>query len=491
MLYHISNAKFGFIHGRTNMFIGREKEQKKLYQALESDHSEFVAVYGRRRVGKTFLIRQTYSEVMVFQHTGLVVGNTRRQLQEFCQSLEDAGFEGKCTASDWHEAFHLLARFLNTCREGKKVVFLDELPWMDTPRSEFVSALDHFWNGWCSARSDIVLVVCGSATSWIIEKIIKNYGGLHNRITRSLQLMPFTLQECETYVKAKGLNWNRLQILECYMAMGGIPHYWSFLEKGESVAQALDRLFFAETGELHNEFNALYASLFRQPAAYLKIVTALSEKRSGIPKKELVQSVKLSENGHLTQILESLEHCGFIRYYQAIGKKVKDGLYQLIDPFTLFYFRFMKDGRMRGENSWMNILNSSKYRVWTGLAFEQVCLLHLLQMKKALGISGVNTHSSSWFHPGSSEDNGIQIDLLIERADQIINLCEMKYSKTDFIVTKEYERQLYQKMEIFMHHVMPKQAIHLTLVTTYGLKENLHSSVFQSVIMLDDLFDPL
>jgi len=473
------------------MFIGREKEQLKLLQALESDRSEFVAVYGRRRVGKTFLIRQAYSKSMVFQHTGLVVGNTRRQLREFCQSLVDAGWEGKCKMADWHEAFHLLARFLNACPKGKKVVFLDELPWMDTPRSEFVSALDHFWNGWCSTRTDIVLVVCGSATSWIINKIIKNYGGLHNRITRSLQLLPFTLQECEAYANAKGLHWNRQQILDCYMAIGGIPHYWSFFEKGESVAQGLDRLFFAEDGELHNEFNALYASLFRQPDAYLAIVTALAEKRCGVTKKELVDATKLTENGRLTHILEALEHCGFIRYYQAIGKKVKGGLYQLIDPFTLFFFRFMRDGRLKGENAWLNILNSSKYRVWSGLAFEQVCLLHLPQMKKALGISGVNTLCSAWIHAGNVVEEGVQIDLLIERADQIINLCEMKYAKSDFIVTKEYERKLLQKMELFMHHVMPKQAIHLTLVTTSGLKENLHSSVFQSIVTLDDLFAPL
>jgi len=471
------------------MFIGRENEQRKLRQALETDTSEFIAVYGRRRVGKTCLIRETFGEQLVFQHTGLVSGNMKRQLHEFCMSLKDAGFEGKCVARDWYEAFHLLAGFLAARRPGKKVVFLDELPWMDTPRSEFVSALDHFWNGWCSARHDIVLVVCGSATSWIIEKIIKNYGGLHNRLTRSLLLLPFNLHECELYAEAKGLHWNRMQILECYMAMGGIPHYWSFIEQGESTAQAIDRLFFTEEGELRNEFDALYASLFRQPEPYLAIVDALSGRNGGLGKKDIARKTGLCENGKFGQMLEALEHCGFIRNYNAIGKKLKGSLLQLVDPFTLFYYRFMKDGRMRGDGAWRNALNSSEYRAWTGLAFEQVCLLHLPQMKKALGISGVNTKASSWSLQGDSEQDGAQIDLLLERQDQIINLCEMKFSRYEFILSKDYERELLRKQELFNQNATPRQAIHLTLVTTFGQRENIHSSVFQSEIRLDDLFE--
>ncbi|MBP5638319.1 MAG: ATP-binding protein [Victivallales bacterium] len=470
------------------MFIGREKEQRRLLQALETDNSEFIAVYGRRRIGKTYLIRETYGKEIVFQHTGLVSGNMKRQLHEFCMSLIDAGYKGKCTAKDWYEAFHLLSSFLSTSRPKKKVVFLDELPWMDTPRSEFVSALDHFWNGWCSARHDIVLVVCGSATSWIIEKIIKNYGGLHNRITRSLLLQPFTLHECELYATAKGLHWNRMQILECYMAMGGVPHYWSFIEHGESAAQAIDRLFFTENGELRNEFGALYASLFRQPEPYLAIVDALSGRNSGLNRKEIARKTGLCENGKFTQMIEALEHCGFIRSYNPIGKKLKDSLLQLVDSFTLFYYRFMKNGRMHGDGAWCNALNSSEYRTWIGLAFEQVCLMHLPQIKKALGISGVNTKASSWFLPGDSEHDGAQIDLLIERQDQIINICEMKFSRTGFSVSKEYERELLRKEELFIQKAKPRQAVHLTLVTTIGLKENLHSNVFQSEVCLDDLF---
>ena len=470
------------------MFIGRETERRKLLQALRSDRSEFIAVYGRRRVGKTFLIRETYSKEIVFQHTGLATGNLKRQLKEFCISLQEAGYKERCAAKDWYEAFHLLSHFLVTCPEGKKVVFLDELPWMDTPRSEFVSALDHFWNGWCSARSDIVLVVCGSATSWIIERIIKNYGGLHNRITRSLQLLPFTLHECGLYVEKKGLHWNRMQVLECYMVMGGIPHYWSFIEVGESVAQVIDRLFFLENGELHNEFNALYASLFRRPEPYLAIVTALAGRMCGLGKKELIALTGLRDNGNLTQVLEALEHCGFIRFYRAIGKKSKDGLYQLEDLFTLFYYRFMKDGRLSGKGTWQNRLNSPGYHAWSGIAFEQVCMLHLPQIKKALGILGVSTNVSSWNVKGNAEEDGAQIDMLIERQDQIINICEMKYSRTEFAVNKELEKELLQKEEIFIQHVKPRQAVHLTLVTTHGLKENTHSGVFQSVITLDDLF---
>ena len=470
------------------MFVGRKPEIDKLTTALKSDKSEFIAVYGRRRVGKTFLIRKAYEGRLTFQHTGLVKGTLKRQLLEFCASLRDAGYTGECKPQDWYEAFHLLAQFLTSAPKGKKVVFLDELPWLDTPRSEFVSALDHFWNGWASARTDIVLVVCGSATSWIIEKIIKNYGGLHNRITSSIRLMPFTLGECEEYAKALGLRWNRLQILECYMTMGGIPHYWSFISKGKSVPQAIDQIFFAENGELRNEFDALYSSLFRQPEPYLAIVEALAQHKSGLSKKELVTFTGLNENGALTKALEALEHCGFIRYYKAIGKKVKEGLFQLEDPFTLFYYRFMKGNCMRDEHAWLNELNSQRYRTWLGLAFEQVCLLHIRQIKKALGISGVITSASSWHCLGEADEPGAQIDLLIERNDQIINLCEMKYSKTEFVVTKEYEKELLHKQELFIKKVSPKQAVHLTLISTCGLKENQHSDVFQSQVTLDELF---
>ncbi len=470
------------------MFIGRENEQRRLLSALESDNSEFIAVYGRRRVGKTFLVRKTYANQIVFQHTGLASGDMKHQIREFCMSLQQAGCREKCMAKDWYSAFHLLERFLATCHAGKKVVFLDELPWMDTPRSEFVSALDHFWNGWCAARSDIVLVVCGSATSWIIEKIIKNYGGLHNRITRSLQLLPFSLHECEIYAEKKKLGWNRMQVLECYMVMGGIPHYWSFIERGESVSQAIDRLFFRENGELHYEFNALYASLFRQPEPYLAIVTALAGRLCGLGKKELLKATGLCENGRLTKVLEALEHCGFIRYYRAIGKKQKDGLYQLEDPFTLFYYRFMKDNRISSGGAWQNMLNSPAYHAWIGIAFEQVCLLHLPQIKKALGIAGVSTSVSSWAVKGDAEEDGAQIDLLIERQDQIINICEMKYSRTEFVVSKEVEKDILRKEELFIQHVKPRQAVHLTLVTANGVKNNLHSGLFQSVITQDDLF---
>ena len=469
-------------------FVGRQAEMGKLRAALHSDRSEFIAVYGRRRVGKTFLIRKAYEGHLTFQHTGLVQGNMKRQLTEFCASLKEAGFTGETKVQDWYEAFHLLSQFLASAPARKKVVFLDELPWLDTPRSEFVSALDHFWNGWASAREDIVLVVCGSATSWIIEKIIKNYGGLHNRITGNIHLMPFTLSECEEYARSLGLRWNRLQILECYMAMGGIPHYWSFIQKGQSVPQAIDRLFFSENGELHNEFEALYASLFRQPEAYLAIVKALAQRQTGLSKKEILEQTGLMANGGLTKALEALEHCGFIRYYKAIGNRVKEGLFQLEDPFTLFYYRFMRDGKMGDEGSWLNAQNSQQYRAWLGIAFEQVCLLHLPQIKKALGISGVMTTASSWHSKGDAETTGAQIDLLIERKDQIINLCEMKYSRTPFVVTREYEEELLHKLELFLQKVAPRSAVHLTLVAASGVKENQHSGLFQAVLTLDDLF---
>ena len=280
-----------------------------------------------------------------------------------------------------------------------------------------------------------------------------------------------------------------MQILECYMAMGGVPHYWSFIEQGESADQAIDRLFFTDNGELRYEFEALYASLFRQSEPYMAIVNALSSRNTGLSRKEIAKKTGLCKNGKLTQMLEALEHCGFIRNYNAIGKKRKDSILQLVDAFTLFYFRFMKDKRRIGEGAWSSTLNSSEYRAWTGLAFEQVCLMHLPQIKMALGISGVKTNASSWFLPGDAKNEGAQIDLLIERQDQIINICEMKFSRSEFMVSKEYEKELLRKEDLFIQNAKPRQAVHLTLVTTFGLKENIHSSVFQSEVSLDDLFN--
>ena len=305
------------------MLIGREKEKQVLLDTMKSEQSEFIAVYGRRRVGKTFLIRETFDYNFAFQHTGILGAPLKEQLKEFRQSLYNAGMKKTALPKSWSDAFHLLEAWLTSLPQGKKVVFIDELPWMDTGRSNFIRALDHFWNGWATARKDIVLIVCGSATSWIIENIIMNYGGLHNRLTRRIFLHPFTLHECELYCKHNGLGYRRNLILEAYMALGGIPYYWNFMKKGLSVAQNLDHIFFDENGELTNEYDALYASLFRHPTVHTGIINILSTKKAGMLRQEIIEKGKFTDNLSFTKALKELEQCGFIRRYTCIGKKTR------------------------------------------------------------------------------------------------------------------------------------------------------------------------
>ena len=470
------------------MIIGRKEEQQILHSAVQSENSEFVAVYGRRRVGKTYLIRETFGYKFTFQHTGLAKGNTKEQLFSFAISLRDAGYDDCPIPKSWLEAFSLLSTYLKNSTDEKKIVFLDELPWMDTPRSNFISAFEHFWNGWASARKDIVLIICGSATSWIINKVINDHGGLHNRVTKQIALQPFTLKECEMFAKSKGLEMSRYQLAECYMVLGGIPYYWSLLEKGLSLAQNIDKIIFAKNGKLSNEFNQLYASLFKSPEQYIDIVTALGKKKAGMTREEIIAATDKYSNGALSKVLDELEYCGFIRKYNGFDKKSKQAIYQLIDNYTLFYFKFIQQNENNDEHFWSASIDSAMHRAWSGLAFERLCMAHTQQIKVALGISGVLSNVYSWRKEADETSDGAQIDLLIDRNDQVINLCEMKYSLSEYAIDAEYEQKLRNKKSAFIDATNTRKAVHLTMVTTFGIKTNVHSGIVQNEVKLDDLF---
>ena len=470
------------------MIIGRKEEQQILHSAAQSENSEFVAVYGRRRVGKTYLIRETFGYKFTFQHTGLAKGNTKEQLFSFAISLRDAGYDDCPIPKSWLEAFSLLSTYLKNSTDEKKIVFLDELPWMDTPRSNFISAFEHFWNGWASARKDIVLIICGSATSWIINKVINDHGGLHNRVTKQIALQPFTLKECEMFAQSKGLEMSRYQLAECYMVFGGIPYYWSLLEKGLSLAQNIDKIIFAKNGKLSNEFNQLYASLFKSPEQYIDIVTALGKKKVGMTREEIIAATDKYSNGALSKVLDELEYCGFIRKYNGFDKKSKQAIYQLIDNYTLFYFKFIQQNENNDEHFWSASIDSAMHRAWSGLAFERLCMAHTQQIKAALGIAGVLSNVYSWCKEADETSDGAQIDLLIDRKDQVINLCEMKYSLSEYIIDAEYEQKLRNKKSAFINATNTRKAVHLTMVTTFGIKANVHSGIVQNEITLEDLF---
>ncbi|MDD7725518.1 MAG: ATP-binding protein [Bacteroidales bacterium] len=473
------------------MIIGRKQEQKELLEAANAEYSKFVAVYGRRRVGKTFLIRETFNYSFTFQHTGLAKGKLKDQLLSFRASLQTASGKRFNQFKSWYEAFFSLEEWLGSLPEGKKMIFLDELPWMDTPRSNFISGLEHLWNSWASARKDIVLIVCGSATSWIVNKLINNHGGLHNRLTNRILLRPFTLSECEQYSEANRLGLSRLQMVENYMIMGGVPFYWSMMRRELSMAQNIDALFFSDEVEgLTHEYQQLYASLFNNPEPYMNVVSALAKKTKGLSRDEISQLTQISSGGELSKLLNELEWCGFIRKYNGFGKQAKDALYQLIDNFTIFYFQYIKGNKNNDSHYWTNNIGSALHRAWSGLAFERVCLQHVPQIKKALGISGVLSNVYSW-RTEADRDKGIdktQIDLLIDRNDGVINLCEMKYSGQEYVITEDEEAKLRRRRGTLIEVTNTKKAVHITIVTPYGLKRNAHSSIAQNEVTLNHLF---
>ena len=472
------------------MIIGREKEQRELLGLLEKEESQFCAVYGRRRVGKTYLIRETFNYQFCFQHTGVAKGTLRQQLTAFRNSLLAAGI--KCAVpKTWIDAFELLKILINQAPVGKKVLFIDELPWMDTPKGNLIGALENFWNGWATARreKDIVLIVCGSATSWISKKLLKDKGGLRGRLTLRIKLAPFTLRECELFAKSANLALGRKDVLELYMILGGIPYYWSFLKKGLSVAQNVDHLFFTETAQLRDEFEALYAILFKRPENYLKVIGSLSNgRKSGMTREEILQSCKLTDGGTFSTILEDLEECGFIRRFASADTAETNAMYQLIDNYTLFYYLCIKKNAFSDEHYWSNTFTSASHNTWKGQAFERVCLQHIPQIKTALGISGVQTNVCSWFARGTTERRGAQIDLVIQRADSFTDLCEMKHSDNVFTIDNDYAKDLQNKQSAYQELSKDRRTLHLVMVTTNGVTHNSNYNIIQYEITMDDLF---
>ena len=469
--------------------IGRKKELMRFREAEESDQSEFLAVYGRRRVGKTFLIRQAFSNHFTFAHTGIAKGSMAEQLANFQDSLVEYGYEDIPAPQTWLEAFRRLRKVISESKDIRKVVFIDEMPWMDTPRSNFTAALEHFWNGWASARSDVVLIVCGSATSWIINKVIRNKGGLHNRVTGKIHLRQFSLKECEEYAETRHLGMSRSQIAEAYMVLGGVPHYWSFLKRDASLAQNIDRMFFSEDGELKDEFHELYASLFKRKAPYEAIVTALAAKKGGLTREELIARTGMANNGRLTERLAELEQCGFIRSYHVVGACASAIVYQLMDSFTLFHFNFIKNNQRRNERFWSTSLGSPMYHAWRGLSFERLCLQHVGKIKDAIGIGGVDAEVGCWRHVADERClQGAQIDLVIDRADNVVDLCEMKCTDSPYRVSESDIAEMKRKCEVYRAVTNTRKSIHTLLVSANGTEPGMYRNEINCEVTLDALF---
>lgn len=467
--------------------VGRRKEQQQLRELADSNEAEFVVVYGRRRVGKTYLVRETFDGDFTFCHSGMARVGMTKQLRAFRSSLREWGNEKCPQLTNWIDAFDELKRVIKGSERRRKIIFIDEMPWMDTPKSGFVPALENFWNGWASARKDVMLVVCGSATSWIIDKVLRNKGGLHDRVTWQISLEPFTLKECELYAQSRGLDYTRRMVIECYMALGGIPYYWRMLRRGMSPAQDFDELFFSPNGQLRFEFDELYASLFKRKEPYIKIVTALGMRADGMSREELMAASGLSDGGRVGKYLNELEACGFIRRFRAVGKKTKDAVFQLIDSYTLFHQRFIA-GADSAARRWTDRLETSEYYAWAGCAFERVCLQHVQLIKRALEIGGVKTTEYSW--RGIAPDGRpVQIDLLIDRNDGIADLCEMKFTKDAYALTEDEWNRIVRRRGALRNVLPANKAIHVVMVTAQPMIRNAWSKEVMAFVSAEDLFD--
>lgn len=473
--------------------IGRKPERKELERLYESGRPEFVAVYGRRRVGKTFLVREHFSGRFSFYHTAISPADYQgrkkdlrnEQLRAFCSSIQQFGGDWDMMPTDWFEAFACLRSLLEQRADsGRKVVFIDELPWMDSGRSGFVSALEHFWNGWGAGRTDLMLIVCGSAASWMNDKIINNTGGLYGRLTYEMHLSPFSLAECEQFYESRGISMDRYDQVQSYMVFGGIPYYLNYLKPEYSLAENIDNLFFAKNGRLQKEFDRLYDSLYSNSEKYVEIVRLLATKRGGFARKEIAEKTSIAYNGRLSKMLQSLEKSDFVVSYTYFGGSLRNVYYKLVDRLSLFHLAFLDGKKPIRQGFWSKNIRTPELNTWRGLAFEEVCLLHETQIKKALGFGAVDAVAAPW----RSKEGTSQVDLLFDRSDRVVNLCEMKFVADEFSIDKDYDAELRRKVERFVEDTACKKSVHLSLVTTYGLNKNKYSSRFQSVITLSDLF---
>jgi hypothetical protein len=471
--------------------IGREKELEILQDAFDSEEAELVAVIGRRRIGKTFLIKSAYAGRINFELTGTKNAPLNEQLKNFVYAINlsfDSPVKMKAP-KDWMEAFFMLIQNLKRFPEDeRKVVFLDELPWLTTHKSGFIRALSFFWNSW-AVNQNIVVVICGSAASWMIQKVVNDVGGLHNRITRRVHLRPFTLYETEQFLKKRKINLNRFQLLQIFMVMGGIPHYLKEIKAGKSAIQNIEDTCFEPNGLLFDEFSNLYSALFEHAGNHIEVVRALATKKMGLERNEIMKIAQSANGGGLSKVLEELQQSGFIEAYQPYGKKKKERLYRLVDEYSLFYLQFIENNAIGQKDNWQRFSQTPAYHIWCGYAFESICLKHIQQIKDSLRIAGVFALAASFYKKGKKEEQGAQIDLVLDRNDQIIHIFEIKFRNKALSISKDLIEEMQRKIEVFEAHTKTKKHILKSLITTFGISQNEYSlGYFDQVLSLDDLF---
>ncbi len=478
------------------MIIGREKERKIFDRMLASKESEFITIYGRRRVGKTFLVRETFvTKKCHFVHvTGKYKRGMREQLAKFSEGLSEAFYDKApmLPPKNWEEAFQRLHINIEKSKQ-KVVVFLDELPWLASPRSGLLSVIDYYWNRHWQQRNNVILIVCGSSASWIIKKIINDKGGLHGRTTCKIKLEPFSLYESKEYLKSRKIRLNNKSITNLYMILGGIPYYLKHIQPGLTAEQNIQELLFSKNAALKDEFYLLFKSLFKNSEAYIELIKLISTKRHGLLRTEIKEGAKLSSlGGHLSERLEDLRMAGFIE--EHVSWKRKHGeYYKLVDEFCLFFLFWMDKHKKNTflEGYWVSQCDKPSYKAWSGYAFEAVVMKHIDQVVSALGIKSGGIASSWKYIPAkkSKENNGAQVDLLLSRNDHAITLCEIKYNQASFKIDKAYAKILINKIDVFRRQTKTQREVFLSLILANGLQESMYSEeLVDSVVTLDDLF---
>ncbi len=460
--------------------IARDLELELFKKIISSSQAEFLAVYGRRRVGKTYIIREFFAERSTFcEVTGLKGEPMSRQLSEFATAISGVFFNHASigTPDNWHAAFELLLKTVSSWnRKEPFILFLDELPWLSTLHSDCLSALDHYWNKFFSRMPHFKLIICGSAASWILDKVINAKGGLHNRLTQTLLLKPFDLSQTAAYLKYLGIRWSEKQILAIYMAIGGIPFYLDQLEKKESVVQNINRLCFTEGGFLQTEFSKLFSSLFDMAIENMRFVRAIAAHRNGIERAVLLEKLKLPSGGNASARLGELEAAGFIKSYRPYGKTVRNTFYRVVDEYVLFYFHWIEGPLSSGHpfalGYWDTKQKAPDFLAWSGLAFENICLKHVEKIRNQLGLSRIGCAYSSWSYTPAKKslESGAQIDLLIDRDDGVITLCEIKYCDRVYGLDKSTAKNLLNKIEVFKSVTHTHKQVEMVLVSTFGVK---------------------
>ena len=482
------------------MLIGREEEVKKLNELYDSGEAELIALYGRRRVGKTYLIDDVFEKRICFRHAGLspiddndetiTKYRMKDQLEHFYRSLTVHGYKGEQAPKSWLEAFYMLEDLLMEKYDDNErvVVFIDEIQWLDTPRARFMTGFEAFWNGWACHKKNLMVIVCGSSSSWILENIINNHGGLYGRVTYEMKLRTFSLGECEKYLESRGISMSRYDITQAYMMVGGIPYYLKYFKKEYSLSQNINALFFSANAPLKNEFNRMFSSLFTDAEAMKQIINAISTKDKGITRAELTKMTGITDSGELSRRLNALMTGDFIIKYNSFGDSKRNENYKLIDPFCIFYLTFVNGSKSGKKIDWVNIEDSHQVITWKGHAFENVCWNHIDQIKAALQIGGVSTTESLWSKRGDETTRGTQIDLIIVRKDNVVHMCEMKFYSDLFEVDLDYHLILERRKKLLREKISKKATIHNTLITTYGLKKSNYYGDFIHVLTIDQLF---